>query len=122
MAARRDGCPTPRHDSGSIRIVRGAIMQLNLFKQGAQLAEPPRVGKADTKRRPHILHAPRAKSFDGVIAGKVTRYSAGKAQGYDELTKKRAGAVGMYEGWREVLNEPDRQRVGLLQMAVQCTI
>lgn len=73
-------------------------------------------------RRPHILHAPRAKSFDGVISGKVTRYCAGKAQGCDELTRKRAGAVGMMEGWREVLNEPDHQRVGLLQMAVQCHV
>jgi hypothetical protein len=97
-------------------------MQLNLFKQGAQLTAPPKVGAADKKRRPHILHAPRAKSFDGVIAGKVTRYCAGKAQGCDELTKKRGGAVGMMEGWREVLNEPDHQRVGLLQMAVQCHV
>ena len=80
------------------------------------------VGAADKKRRPHILHAPRAKSFDGVIAGKVTRYCAGKAQGSDELTRKRGGAVGMMEGWREVLNEPDHQRVGLLQMAVQCHV
>lgn len=122
MATRCDGCPTPRHDSGSIRIVRGAIMQLNLFKQGAQLSAPPRVGAADKNRRPHVLHQPRAKSFDGVIEGKVTRYCAGKAQGCDELTKKRAGAVGMYEGWREVLNEPEHQRVGLLQMAVQCHV
>ena len=122
MAARRDSRAPSRDDSGSIRIVRGAIMQLNLFKQGAQLPMPPKVGAADKKRRPHILHAPRAKSFDGVIAGKVTRYCAGKAQGSDELTRKRGGAIGMYEGWREVLNEPDHQRVGLLQMAVQCHV
>lgn len=122
MATRRDGCSSSRNDSGSIRIVRGAIMQLNLFKQGAQLTAPPRVGTSDKKRRPHILHAPRAKSFDGVIAGKVTRYVAGKAQGCDELTKKRAGAVGMMEGWREVLNEPVRQRVGLLQMSAHYNV
>lgn len=33
-----------------------------------------------------------------------------------ELTKKRGGAIGMFEGWREVINEPVRQRVGLAGM------
>ena len=55
---------------------------------------------------------------DAAAAGKATyKYRAGKAQGSDELTKKRARAVGMFEGWREVVNEPVRQRVGLAGMA-----
>lgn len=85
---------------------------------------------SDKKRRAHILHSPRAKSFDveayyaahNVPLPPVTRYVAGKAQGCDELTKKRAGAVGMMEGWREVLNEPVRQRVGLLQMSAHYNV
>ena len=56
--------------------------------------------------------------YEAAAAGKVTyKYRAGRAQGYDELTKKRARAVGMFEGWREVVNEPVRQRVGLAGMA-----
>ena len=55
---------------------------------------------------------------DAAAAGKATyKYRAGRAQGHDELTKKRACAVGMFEGWREVVNEPVRQRVGLAGMA-----
>ena len=56
--------------------------------------------------------------YEAAAAGKVTyKFRAGKAQGCDELTKKRARAVGMFEGWREVVNEPVRQRVGLAGMA-----
>lgn len=55
---------------------------------------------------------------EAAAAGKATyKYRAGKAQGSDELTKKRARAIGMFEGWREVVNEPVRQRVGLAGMA-----
>jgi len=92
-------------------------MQFDIFKQGAQLSAPTNVaGRATGKRRgAHILHAPRAKSVacDGLM---VRRFAPGKAEGVDELTKKRARAIGMFEGWREVVNEPVRQRVGLAGM------
>lgn len=92
-------------------------MQFNLFSQGAQLVAPSNIsGRVIGKRRAaHVVHPPRAKSVevDGVM---VRRFSAGKAEGCDELTKKRARAIGMFEGWREVVNEPVRQRVGLAGM------
>lgn len=46
----------------------------------------------------------------------VVRFKPGKAENCDGLTKKRARAIGMFEGWREVINEPVRQRVGLAGM------
>jgi len=103
-------------------------MQSDLFPAQARAVELAKsftggVRAKPEKRRAHILSEQRAKSFDGVIdPAKVTRYCAGKAQGHDELTKKRGGAVGMMEGWREVLNEPVRQRVGLLQMSAHYNI
>lgn len=92
-------------------------MQFNLFTQGAQLTAPTNIsGRAIGKHRAaHVIHPARAKSVscDGLM---VRRFAPGKAEGVDELTKKRARAIGMFEGWREVVNEPVRQRVGLAGM------
>lgn len=60
-------------------------------------------------------------AFQGPIdtrvgSAKVTRLVAGHAQDSDYLTRKRGGAIGMMEGWREITEEPVRQRVGLLGM------
>ena len=41
----------------------------------------------------------------------------GKDLSGGELNRKRGGAVGMMEGWLEIINEPVRQRVGLAGMA-----
>lgn len=49
-------------------------------------------------------------------------HHTGKDLSGGELTKKRGGAIGMREGWREVLNEPVRQRVGLLQMSAHYNV
>lgn len=49
-------------------------------------------------------------------------HHTGKDLSGGELTKKRGGAIGMMEGWREVLNEPVRQRVGLLQMSAHYNV
>lgn len=40
----------------------------------------------------------------------------GKDLSGGELNRKRGGAIGMYEGWREVIDEPIHQRVGLAGM------
>lgn len=47
----------------------------------------------------------------------VRKFKAGKAKNSDYLTRKRGGAVGMVEGWREIAETPIRQRVGLAGMA-----
>lgn len=40
----------------------------------------------------------------------------GKDLSGGELNRKRGGAIGMFEGWREVIDEPIHQRVGLAGM------
>lgn len=71
------------------------------------------------KRAPRVLPArDTGEAFQGPIdPRKVTRFVAGYAQDHDYLTRKKGGAIGMKEGWREITEEPVRQRVGLLGMS-----
>jgi len=98
------------------------MMQFDLFKQGAQLAAPPRVGASDKNRRAHRAAVEVAIKY-GNDATKIygVRHASKDLSG-GELSRKRGGAVGMMEGWREVLNEPVRQRNGLLQMSAHYNV
>jgi hypothetical protein len=104
------------------------MMQFDMFKPAAcantELAKSF-TGGARTKpenRRAHRAAVEVAIKY-GNDATKIygVRHT-GKDLSGGELNRKRGGAVGMMEGWREVLNEPVRQRNGLLQMSAQCHV
>jgi hypothetical protein len=103
-------------------------MQFDMFKPAAcantELAKSFTGGDRTKpeKRRPHRAAVEVAIKYGNDTTKTYGVHHNSKDLSGGELTKKRGGAIGMYEGWREVLNEPDHQRVGLLQMAVQCHV
>lgn len=68
-------------------------------------------------RAPHPTPDVTSQGFIGPLDLRgfmVTRGKAARAAGSNELHRKSARAMGLLEGWREIANEPDRLRVGLL--------
>lgn len=80
------------------------------------------VGKSEVRRAPHRSVANVKIKYGNDTTKTYGVHHNSKDLSGGELNRKRGGAVGMMEGWREVLNEPDRQRVGLVQIAVQCHV
>jgi len=102
-------------------------MQSDLFPAQARAVELAKSFTGGVRAKPEKHRAHRAAVEVAIKYGNdATKIYGVRHTGKDlsggELNRKRGGAVGMYEGWREVLNEPDHQRVGLLQIAVQCHV
>ena len=80
----------------------------------------PRAPDAKRDRRPHRDPEVRPAGFIGPIDPRAAqRFKAGNAENAGWLTRKTARAIPMREGMREYNGEPDRARVGLVQIAVQ---
>jgi len=87
------------------------------FTGGDRTAKPSHENKASKNYRHGHRPAVEVAIKYGTDSCKVYGvHHATKDLSGGELTKKRARAIGMFEGWREVVNEPVRQRVGLAGM------
>lgn len=94
-------------------------MQFDLFKIGAQVAPPSNIGRLTQKEKNRSRHHSVVEvaikyGTDACVVYGVHHSSKDLSGG--ELHRKRGGAIGMMEGWREVIDEPVRQRVGLAGM------